>query len=102
MDKTMIRSKPHAVKHPMQPIVYSKDKVIRFKENVIVSFLLNSGPNDMNKLAMMNFSKDDWTQFYQLIGYSVSGFGDLSRVDKKIVIEADKIAEKLYRKRHGK
>lgn len=67
--------------------------VIRFRENQIVSFLLECGPFDLNKLACLPFSKDDMEQFMQLIGYSVSGFGDLDFVDRKTVDEADRIAE---------
>ncbi len=96
-------------KHPMQPIDYdgkttetSPYGVIRFKENRIVCYLLEHGGLDLNKLAIEDFSKDDWTQFNQLIGYSVSGFGDLSRVSKKAVHKADKKAHKLWKKTHGK
>ena len=89
------------IKHPMQPIHFAKDKVIRFKQNAIVRFILDAGPNDLNKLATMDFTKDDWTQFMQLIGYSVSGYGELSFVDKKVIKEADAIAEKMMRK-YGK
>jgi hypothetical protein len=44
-----------------------------------------------------NFTKDDRMQLAQLLGYSVSGFGDLSYVDKKIVEEADKQVDYLLR-----
>ena len=40
--------------HPMQPIE-KKDGVIRFKENAIVRFLLDAGPNDLNSIALMSF-----------------------------------------------
>jgi hypothetical protein len=44
----------------------------------------------MNRLWLMEFSKSDWTQFYQLIGYSVSGFYEISKVseDAKDLAEA--------------
>lgn len=67
-------------KHPVQPLVKDKNGVVRFKENKIVSFLLEAGPNDMNTLATMPFSVEDREQFAQLIGYSLCGFGDLSYV----------------------
>lgn len=66
-------------KHPVQPLVYDED-VIRFKKNSIVAFLLDAGPFDMNQLALMPFSNEDREQFAQLIGYSLSGFGELSYV----------------------
>jgi hypothetical protein len=38
-------------------------------------------------------------QLAQLIGYSVSGYGDLSYASRKSVRLADEIAEKLIRKK---
>lgn len=81
-------------KHPMQPIVW-KDKVARFKENKIVVYLLDHGSISLNDLAILDFNDDDRQQFAQLIGYSVSGFGDLSYASPKIVETADKIAARM-------
>jgi len=61
---------------PIQPI---KDG--RFVENRIVRTLLDDGPYNMNDLATMDFTDQERTQFAQLIGYSLSGFGELSYVD---------------------
>lgn len=82
----------------MQPIEIDNHGVARFKANRIVCFLLDSGPFDMNILARMNFSDEDRQQFAQLIGYSVSGFGDLSYADPKAVSKADNKVEKMFRK----
>ena len=79
----------------MQPIVLDKDGVVRFKRNEIVRFLLDAGPYDLNKLALMPFSDEDREQLAQLIGYSVSGFGDLSYVSAETVQKADKLAEAI-------
>ena len=76
-------------KHPIQPIEVDAHGVSRFKENKIVRFLLEAGPFDLNQLAYMNFSREDREQFAQLIGYSVSGFGDLSYASKDVVATAD-------------
>lgn len=68
-------------KHPTQPIVEDKHKTLRFKENKIVSKLLDFASErgyDMNEIAMGGFSKEDRQQFAQLIGYSVCGYSDLS------------------------
>ncbi len=54
--------------------------VTRFKQNAIVKFLLEAGPYDMNQLAKMPFTNEDREQFAQLIGYSLSGFSELSYV----------------------
>lgn len=66
-------------KHPIQPLV-DVNGVIRFKENKIVSYLLENGGIDMNKIAILPFEREDRVQFAQLIGYSLSGWGDLSYV----------------------
>lgn len=66
--------------HPMQPIIVDADGVNRFQPNHIVSFLLESGPYDLNQLALADFSDKDWRQFAQLIGYSVDGYHDLPYV----------------------
>jgi hypothetical protein len=53
----------------------------------------------MNHLAMQNFSEQDREQFAQLIGYSVSGFGDLSYASEEAVAEADRQVEQLQGKK---
>ena len=89
------------IKNPMQPTDFDEHKVIRFKDNKIVRYLLDNGGIDLNDLADLskNFLQDDQEQFAQLIGYSVSGFGDLNYVSKKTVAKADKIAENLWESR---
>jgi hypothetical protein len=91
--KASLNKKPE--KHPMQPIVLDGDGVPRFKANSIVRLLLEDGSWDMNRLAIIPFSAEDREQFAQLIGYSISGFGELPYADPKSVAEADKIAEAL-------
>lgn len=71
------------VTNPNQPTCFDPHGVLRFKENAIVRFLLDyTTPRGlgMNELCGMGFSQDDWKQFAQLIGYSVSGWGGLSYV----------------------
>jgi hypothetical protein len=69
--------------HPIQPIVRDSHGTVRFKENAIVRYLLDNGGIDMNKLATLPFCQNDREQFAQLIGYSLSGFGDLSYVSDR-------------------
>ena len=64
---------------PHQPLV-DVDGVTRFKKNAIVEHLLDTSTSDMNDLALMPFSNEDRVQFAELIGYSLSGFGELSYV----------------------
>lgn len=84
--------------HPMQPVVIDEQGTARFKANAIVRFLIDwATPRgiDMNALALMPFNQEDREQFAQLIGYSVSGFGDLSYASARLVNEADSQAEML-------
>jgi hypothetical protein len=76
------------VKHPVQPLEHDKEGVLRFKANAIVCFLLEAGPYDLNKLAIMEFSQNDREQFAQLIGYSLSGFSELSYVSDETYDQA--------------
>lgn len=76
--------------NPIQPII-SVDGVLRFKENKIVSFLLEHGGYDLNKLAQMDFPREDREQFAQLIGYSLSGFGELSYVSEETYVAAEQM-----------
>jgi hypothetical protein len=92
------------LKHPMQPIGWDETgKVIRFKANKIVRMLLDTHKLNLNDLAVMDaqgqFNDDDYTQLMQLIGYSVSGYGDLSTSPEEIVEKADEIAAELSRQR---
>jgi hypothetical protein len=77
-------------KHPIQPLIKDEHGVVRFKKNSIVRTLLDAGPFDMNKLSVMDFSDEDRMQFAQLIGYSLSGFSELSYVDDKTYELAEK------------
>jgi hypothetical protein len=85
----------HDAEAPMQPIVMD-GKTPRFKKNSIVSFLLEAGPFDLNTVwCLPNVSIEDMEQLYQLIGYSVGGFGEMSKFRKKTVKMADKKAAEL-------
>ena len=84
------------MKHPIQPIVQGEHGTYRFKKNKIVEFLLDNGPFDMNMLAGQEFSTEDREQFAQLIGYSLSGFGELSYVSAE-TYEVAEAAEAIER-----
>ena len=80
-------------RHPMQPLEKDKNGVLRFKKNAIVEFLLENGEYDLNKLAGMRFSREDEEQFSQLIGYSLSGFSELSYVSEESFELAQRMAD---------
>lgn len=69
--------------HPMQPVVVSERGIHRFKSNKCVEALLDHGQKTgfgLNELACQAHTAEDQMQLAQLIGYSVSGYGDLSYV----------------------
>lgn len=83
------------VKHPIQPLVEDEHGVVRFKENKIVSYLLDcckTGQKaDLNDIARLDFSQEDREQFAQLIGYSHAGASDLSYMSETVLVTAANI-----------
>ena len=67
-------------KLPDQPMETDEECILRFMPNVLVRYLLYHGGIDMNHLATINATNDERAQFAQLIGYSVSGYSELSYV----------------------
>ena len=79
---------------PMQPIAKDDRGVLRFRENTIISLLLDRdsergqvypdfparSDGGLNWIAVQNSSQEDREQFAQLIGYSISGYHELSYV----------------------
>jgi hypothetical protein len=71
------------MKNPIQPLSKDAQGTLRFKKNAIVDYLLEWSKQrglGLNELAAMDFTQDDREQFWQLIGYSLSGYGELSFV----------------------
>lgn len=92
-------TKRSEMSHPMQPIGIADDGCVRFKQNEIVRTLLDQrGGLDLDGLARMQFSDEDWEQLAQLIGYSVSGWGSLSYVRSERATEADREAARVLRR----
>jgi len=84
------------MKNPMQPLAKDEDGTMRFKENAITRALLDHGRKtglDLNEIAMMDFTQDDRCQFAQLIGYSLSGYHELSYVSDEHAAEASAAAK---------
>lgn len=85
------------VKSPMQPLHIDQFGTIRFKVNPIVQHLLDVAGNvgvNMNTIAMQGFEPEDQMQFAQLIGYSLSGYGELSYVTDESYDRASAAAPK--------
>ena len=77
-------------RHPIQPLYKDSRGIVRFRANKIVRFLLDAGPFDLNKLAILSFEDEDREQFAQLIGYSLSGFSELDYVSDETYERAEK------------
>ncbi len=80
-----------SVKFPVQPVDKDPNGHLRFVKNRIVNHLYNVGKANkcsMNDLADMDFTNEEWRQFAQLIGYSLSGYSELSYVDDAAYNEA--------------
>ncbi len=75
-------------KYPLQPIYRDERDNIRFRSNAVVEHLLNYGGLDLNDLAAIDFPQADQEQFYQLIGYSLCGFHELSGVSDETALRA--------------
>lgn len=89
-------------KHPIQPVVMTDTGTIRFTENKIVSFLLEQYKPGLNDLVVrFHDNREDYEQLMMLIGYSVSGFGDLD-IDRCTIAIADRQAAKLYAEHNAK
>lgn len=79
----------------MQPIVVDENGTKRFKANAIVRYLIDHGSIDLNTIAALEFPQEDREQFAQLIGTSLSLFGDLPYVSDETYTIAKEMAEKL-------
>lgn len=91
----------------MRPLIIDKHGAIRFKRNRIVDVLLaqaSARGYTLNDLAIHgdDFPQDDWEQFYQLIGYSVSGYVELSFISDESKEKAELEADRLIKKMKGK
>jgi hypothetical protein len=80
-------------KQPIQPTEIDEQGTLRFRKNALVCHLLDNGGIDLNKLAAVPCSREDREQFAQLIGYSLSGFSELSYVSDETYLAAAKMHE---------
>lgn len=88
------------MKFPMQPIQRDASGTARFAKNRIVDDLLEFATArgfGLNQIAIGDYSYDEHMQLAQLIGYSVSGYGDLSYASEESVQKADAIVEELVK-----
>jgi len=114
------------LEHPDQPLYIDAAGVVRFHPNRIVRLmveLLAQHGIDLNELHVRcpadhdrtedveadaagdegdlgDFSRD-WEQVNQLMGYSVSGYGDLSYIRREVVDRCDEAASALIKAKKG-
>ena len=81
--------------HPMQPVELDENGVARFKANTIIDHLFDTGKLDLNAIARLDFPTEDRIQLAQLLGYSVSGFSDLSYATDDTVTAAEEAVTSL-------
>jgi hypothetical protein len=79
--------------HPRQPIDLDPNGVPRFKGNAIIRRLVNENIVNLNTIGLWDVPAEDRDQFWQLLGYSVSGYGELSFISPETVAWADAEAE---------
>lgn len=74
--------------HPKQPTYLDDHGVFRFRPNKIIDWLFEEGLLDLNRISAMPFPEEDRRQLAQLLGYSVSGYYDLSYAENDPVPES--------------
>ena len=81
---------------PMQPMLVDEYGAARFRANAVVRLLLEESRNrgfGLNELPLHDLPQADVEQFYQLIGYLLSGYHELSLVSDEAAHEASRSAE---------
>jgi hypothetical protein len=83
----------------MQPVYLDDHNVIRFKANAIIDRLFREQLFDLNSIGYAVATRavpiEDAEQFWQQLGYSVSGYGDLSFIRPSTLAEADRQTDLL-------
>lgn len=82
---------------PDQPVVLDSHGVVRFRSNAVIETLRKAASArgfDLNDLARAAHGapQEDWEQFFQLIGYSVAGYHELSDVSDAACARASALA----------
>ena len=69
--------------------------VVERAAQMVATHPMHAGRLDLNGLHTMSFSQEDREQFAQLMGYSISGYHELSYVSDLSAAEASLLAEKI-------
>ena len=85
--------------NPIQPVVEGADGTLRFKQNAIVRHLVDWArrrDHTLDDLTEMNFTSEDWRQLFQLLGYTLDGYSELSCVDDEAYSAAARVATRCF------
>jgi len=86
------------VAFPNAQFVRDENGVFRFKENALVRWLMDGGKISLNDMAVAfqngHFKLDEYMEFYQGLGYSLSGFLEIGAFDKEVRRRFRKHSEK--------
>jgi hypothetical protein len=83
----------------MRKFVRDGQGIVRFKGNPIVRTLLDEAQKlgfGLNELGLRDLPQADWEEFYQLIGYSLKGYHELSFVSDESALAATKAAQDQF------
>ena len=69
--------------------------VVEHAAQMVATHPMHAGRLDLNALYMQSFPRADREQFAQLMGYSISGYHELSYVSDLSAAEASLLAEKV-------
>ena len=69
--------------------------VVEHTVQMVATHPMHAGRLDLNALYTRNFPREDREQFAQLMGYSISGYHELSYVSDLSAAEASLLAEKI-------
>ncbi len=89
----------------MQPIYFDERGTARFRANKIVQWMVARGAAgksfDLNTIVIElgGLDIEEHEQFNQLLGYSVSGYGDIAGMRSDTVAVADEIVEAMVAER---
>ena len=92
--KRRLSGDPMNPTQPLQPLI-KQDGILRFKANTIIVWLFESGRLNLNDIAILPFPAEDHEQLAQLLGYSVSGFEELSYVTEATYAAVEAAAEAI-------
>lgn len=83
----------------MREIALDDKGTPRFKKNAVVRYLVNTEIISLNEVLAFSLANglpiEDVEEFWQMLGYSTAGYGDLSFVRDETKNAADEAANRL-------